>query len=285
LRNKQIEHEIELEAVGLEVGESIGGLECPFCGGGRTGEQKFGITRTDTGLLYNCYRASCTDGRGFIPTRGDLLAGPKPRAARKKWSGPYRGEFRPLKSKDYEYFADRFDLSPAYVGFAGVNESNHYVLEIKTMDGYVRGYVVRRGCWSGDKPRCPRTASIGGPKSRAYSNNPDDVMLSWHKPIDDGRWATERRIVVVEDQISAAKVAQAGQVGVALTGSYLGEDKVKEIASWLPSEVTIALDADATGEAYKFARKWGLAFRKTRVLQLTKDIKDLKRDDVEELLL
>lgn len=282
MRNKQIEREIELEAIGLDIGESIGDLVCPFCQGGRTGEQKFGITRIDTGLLYNCYRASCPDGRGFIPISGDLLAGPKPTAA-SKWKGPYRGEFRPLTRKDREYFANRFDLGPAYVGFIGVSERNHYVMEIQTMDGYVRGYVVRRGCWSGNSPSCPRTASGGGPKSRAYSNNPDDVLVSWHSPhVDDARWTG--KIVVVEDQISAAKVAQAGYIGAALTGSYLGEDKVKEISRYKPAEVVVALDADATGEAFKAARKWGLAFPAIRVLPLQTDIKDMKREDVEELL-
>lgn len=283
MRNRQIEQEIELEAVGLDIGESVTNLECPFCGGGRTGERKFGITRIDTGILYNCYRASCTDGRGFVPTRGDLLNGSKPQSARKKWSGPYRGEFRPLKAEDYEYLHLRFDLSPAYAGFVGTNEAGYYVLEIKTMDGYVRGYVVRRGCWSGDPP-CNRNRETSGAKSKAYSNNPDDVMLSWHLPPYGTETADMQRVVIVEDQISAAKVAQAGQVGVALTGSYLGEDKVKEIASWRPKSVTIALDQDATGEAFKAARKWGLAFPTTRVLTLQTDIKDMKHSDVVELL-
>lgn len=277
----QIRREIELEAVGLDIGESIGDLECPFCGGGRSGERKFSITRIDTGLLFNCYRASCPDGRGFIATRGDLLHGPKPATA-SKWKGPYRGQFRPLKGKDREYFAERFDLRNPYLGFIGVNELDQYVLEVKTMDGYVRGYVVRRGCWSGN-PACPRSAATEGPKSRAYTSNDGDVLLSWHSPdVNDAHWTG--RVIVVEDQISAAKVAQAGYTGVALTGSYLGEEKVIELARAKPTRLVIALDADATGEAFKAARKWGLAFPAIQVLPLQQDIKDMKHTDVEELL-
>jgi len=201
----------------------------------------------------------------------------------KKWKGPYRGEFRPLKRKDREYFAARFDLGADYLDFVGVNESGYYILEIKTVDGYVRGYVVRRGCWSGDPP-CPRVSEIGGPKSRAYLNSPGDISLSWHRPVLDGRWATDRKLVIVEDQISAAKVAQAGQVGVALTGSYLGEDKVIELSKWRPNHVTIALDQDATGTAFNAARRWGLAFPAIKVLPLARDIKDMKHSDVVELL-
>lgn len=279
--HRQIEREIEIDALHLSIGESETDLVCPFCGGGRSGERTFGITRIDTGLLYNCYRASCADGRGFTATRGDLLTGSKP-VAKSKWKGPYRGEFRPLKRSDREYFANRFDLERPYIGFIGVNESDHYVLEVKTMDGYVRGYVVRRGCWSG-YPACERRAESSGPKSRAYSNTDGGLLLSWHNPdVSNARWTGN--IIVVEDQISAAKVAQAGYTGVALTGSYLGEDKVKEIARYKPAKLVIALDADATGEAFKAARKWGLAFPAVQVLQLEKDIKDMKRSEVEKLL-
>lgn len=281
MQSKQLRNEIELEGVGLDIGESIGDIECPFCGGGSSGERKFSITRIDTGLLFNCYRASCPDGRGFIPTRGDLLHGPKPATA-SKWKGPYRGEFRRLRRQDYEYFSKRFDLSAAYLDFVGLDESDHYVLEVKTMDGFVRGYVVRRGCWSGNPP-CIRRLEKEGPKSRAYTNNPDDVLLSWHNPhVKDAHWTG--RIVVVEDQISAAKVAQAGYTGVALTGSYIGEEKVIELARAKPTKLVIALDADATGEAFKAARKWGLAFPAIQVLPLQQDIKDMRRTDVEELL-
>lgn len=283
LRNRQIEKEIELEAIGLDIGESVGDIVCPFCNGGRSGERKFGITRTDTGLLYNCYRASCPDGRGFIATRGDLLPGER-QAPKSKWKGPYRGEFRQLTGDDREYFLKRFDLGPDYTSFVGSNGLNQYVLEVRTMDGYIRGYIVRRGCWSGS-PACPRSAAAEGPKSRAYTSNDGDLLLSWHKPVgDDVGWVASRKLVIVEDQISAAKIAQAGLVGVALTGSYLGEDKVKEIAMWRPNEVTIALDADATGAAFRAARTWGLAFRSIRVLPLQKDIKDMKRTDVQELV-
>jgi hypothetical protein len=278
MRNKQIEREIELEALGLDVGESIGDLVCPFCGGGRNSERKFSISRIDTGLLYNCYRASCSDGRGFVATRGDLLHGTKPPIAKSKWKGPYWGEFRPIGDKDRAYFAERFDLGASDMDFVGVNESGYYVLEIKTMDGYVRGYVVRRGCWSGH-PACPRRIAASGPKSAAYLNSPDDISISWHR-----RAGADSELVIVEDQISAAKVAQAGHIGAALTGSYLSEDKVIEIAKAKPTRVTIALDQDATGTAFSAARRWGLAFPAIRVLPLARDIKDMKHADVVELL-
>lgn len=280
-----LRNEIELEAHSLDIGESVSDLLCPFCRGGQSGERKFSITRTDSGLVYNCFRASCSDGRGFVATKGMLLPGmPRQDRDKSKWKGPYTGTFEPLEDKDYDYFGERFDLGASYSGFLGVNSNNLYVMEVKTMEGYVRGYAVRRGCWTPPSNSlhlvCPRTALKTGPKTKVFLSNADDVSLSWHLP----RSPSDRRVFVVEDQISAAKVAQAGYAGVALMGAYLGEEKVKEISHWKPSEVIIALDADATGEAFKAVRRWGLAFPKTKVLVLGQDIKDMTKAAVQELL-
>jgi hypothetical protein len=285
MRNKQLQNEIELEAHNLDIGESVSDLLCPFCHGGQSGERKFSITRTDSGLVYNCFRASCFDGRGFVATKGALPPGlPKKEGNKSKWKGPYTGTFEPLEEKDIAYFKRRFDLDISSNSFLGVNSSNLYVMEVRTMDGYVRGYAVRRGCWtvrSDTDPVCPRTALKTDPKTKVFLSNADDVSLSWHLP---QRSRDAGRLFVVEDQVSAAKVAQSGYVGVALMGAYLGEDKVKEISKWHPKEVTIALDADATGEAFKAVRKWGLAFPKTKVLVLRQDIKDMTKAAVQELL-
>lgn len=285
MRNKQLQSEIELEAHDLSEGESISGLICPFCHGGQSGEQKFSITRTDSGLVYNCYRSSCSEGRGFIPTVGRLLPGQaRQERPKSKWKGPYTGTFEPLEDKDIEYFNRRFHLGIGATNFLGRNSGNLYVMEVRTMEGYVRGYAVRRGCWTvrnDTDPVCPRTALKTGPKTKVYLSNADDVSLSWHLPQSP---TATRRVFVVEDQVSAAKVAQAGYAGVALMGAYLGEEKVKEISHWKPSQVAIALDADATGEAFKAVRRWGLAFPKTKILVLGQDIKDMSRKAVQELL-
>jgi hypothetical protein len=41
----------------------------------------FSITRTSDGIVYNCYRAGCMEGRGFIPLTGPVpneKCSPKP---------------------------------------------------------------------------------------------------------------------------------------------------------------------------------------------------------------
>jgi DNA primase len=71
---------------------------------------------------------------------------------------------------------------------------------------------------------------------------------------------------------------------VALLGTGLNADKVREIqqvAQHLP--VYIALDADATSQAFVLARKWGSAFMSCRVVVLDKDIKDMSDDEIKAL--
>jgi orotidine-5'-phosphate decarboxylase len=45
----------------------------------------------------------------------------------------------------------------------------------------------------------------------------------------------------------------------------------------------IALDADATGNAFALARKWGRAFDSCKVLVLKQDIKDMPLSDLTSL--
>lgn len=87
-------------------------------------------------------------------------------------------------------------------------------------------------------------------------------------------------IVLVEDQISAMKVAQVGAVGVALLGTNLTFDKIHELQQAAPTEVIVALDGDATQRAFDMVRNYSPAFRSMRVAVLQQDLKDLQRNDV-----
>lgn len=268
--------EIELEAQLLDVGETLNGLLCPFCEGGRTGEHTFSITRIDDGLLHNCYRASCDDGRGFVATGAVLRqAGPP----KQKRSEPYTGTFEALEEKDYVYFSERFDLDRQYLSHMGRNSDGYYVQALVAPNGMHRGYAVRLGCWSGG-PRCPRNSRSFGPKTKLYLNDSQQVPQSWYR-YTLGRVA---HVVLVEDAVSAMKVQQAGHAGVALFGTNLTATKVREIGMQHPVLVSIALDADATDVAFEMAREWGLAFPRTRVIVLERDLKDISKSEVVRIL-
>lgn len=267
---------IEMEAQHLGVDESAAGLLCPFCEGGRSRERTFSVKRIHDGILHNCFRASCTAGRGFVPTAGVLRA-PAPMRENKP-DRSYYGTYRGIEASDREYFLERFDLDVDINSGIGVNDENHYVMEIRRPDLLARGYAVRRGGWTGT-PITPRSVRTDGPKTKIFMNDSTQVPMSWtHFP------ETGNVVVLVEDTISALKASQAGYVGVALLGTHLEANKVREIAMQKPSEVLIALDNDATAIALGMARTWGLAFGATRVVILEHDLKDISREEVEEVL-
>jgi hypothetical protein len=265
---------VEMEALDLAVGESINGALCPFCNGGSSRERTFSVTRLADGIGHNCYRASCTEGRGFVPTAGVLRA--PSNAGPVKPDRPYHGEYRPLETKDIDYFHERFDLDLPSQGPVGVSEYGQYVMEVRNPMGLARGYVVRRRGWSG--PPAPRPLQVTeGPKTRLFLNDSSQLGQSWY-------WQNNEVVVLVEDQISAMKAYQAGYTGVALLGTHLETRRVREIGTLRPKLVLIALDQDATAVAMGMARNWGLAFNKTRVAVLERDLKDIARHEVQEAL-
>ena len=274
---------VRMEAEGLGVGATLSAVLCPACGGGERKSRKFSITRNPDGLLYHCFRASC-GASGFIPTAGILLHGgpmPTDTVARAK-SRVYTGELLPLEPADKEYFMARFgiecDALPA--GLLNVNERGEYVTEIRDSLGRGRGYVVRRGGWTGE-PAAPRPRKTDGPKSLVFMNDPRTPAQAW-MPVWSG--GNPRRVLLVEDCMSAIVAGYYDWKPCALLGTHLNAERVREIALEMPTEVVIALDRDATNAAFGMARKWGLAFPKVRVIPLLKDIKDTSPDELQRLL-
>jgi hypothetical protein len=161
------------------------------------------------------------------------------------------------------------------------------LLPIYTPDGRVRGHVARIPWLGTEFPG----ASIQ-PKSITYKSE-EGPLLSWYrgKPGDDtvdiesrSIYEWPQRLVIVEDQISAMRVAQdkPGCDAVALLGTALNAEKISEIQAQ-HSRVIIALDADATRIAFQHARRWASAFESFRVVILTKDIKDLSKEEIHAL--
>jgi 5S rRNA maturation endonuclease (ribonuclease M5) len=157
------------------------------------------------------------------------------------------------------------------------------MLPIFGPEGTRRGWISRRP-WEGsplnerfprDKGR-PHPSEINDPKALTYMDN-DEPVQSW---VGDRYWST---VVLVEDHISAMRVEyDADKTAIALLGTGINEEKVAEIQRHA-RHVLIALDSDATGQAFAHARKFGQAFDTCRVVILTQDIKDSNREMVRSL--
>jgi hypothetical protein len=251
-----------LEAAGLPVGGSMR-VPCPFCRGpGRS----LSVTREPTGILYNCYRASCGTA-GHIATAGHLLTAERRDAEPelKPWTEPQL----PLEPADYAYFGTKYELDKDITGmYISRAEDGRYLLPALNARGHERG-IIARVPWDG----APRATAYGGPKAVAYwhAHGPRQALYRGvngpsHKPT-----AITRRVLLVEDQLSAIMASQTGLF--AWTVSMLK-----------PREVIIAFDADASERGFRWARKWGLAFPKTRVAMLERDIKDTPMYDIADAL-
>jgi hypothetical protein len=279
--------EIKIEGSLLEVGQSQR-IRCPFCHGGTQGERSMVISRTGEGVLFNCHRAGCLTGRGFEGASAATLS----TADRiKKAAVTYDGETLPLENKDLEYFRDRFEIIAGgdwddIVGrYIFRTEEDEYLFPIIDR-GHIRGYNVRQPSWGGS-PAAPRKGRPGRPRSRVFMENQLPAQSTYAGPeLRAGRFLERKHVVLVEDQLSAMKVAQLDVIayGVALMGTDLNVERVREIAMLRPDVVYLAFDADATSLAFKHAREFGLAFPKVRVVILEKDLKDTKLSDIPGVL-
>jgi hypothetical protein len=142
--------------------------------------------------------------------------------------------------------------------------------------------MVLRQPWLG----APRAGQGGRPKADTYKSKAGPLQ-SHYKALRGSDY-----LVVVEDQLSAIKLAAYGYDSVALLGvpdvypsGYSGVDRVTEIARRAAGrEVIVALDSDATETALLFAKKWGAMFVRLRVALLSADLKDTMADDFSEVL-
>lgn len=196
---------------------------------------------------------------------------------------PYTGFILPLTAEDYDFFRNVYELdailAARYIARAG---EPRYILPIYAPNGNVRGHVAREG-WPGSPVRAARPAQYK--KALTYMCMPNAPVQSFYYS------STEfpMPLVLVEDQLSAIKLFSTGRynscalLGVPNDGS-IGVDRVREISKLAGSEVIVALDADATENAFQFVRKYGMAFKKIRVAILSRDIKDTPEAMFQEVL-
>lgn len=262
--------EVRLHAASMSNGQTVY-INCPAC----AGHKKLSITRTPEGVLWNCFKAAC-NVRGSTVEKASLTSAPAERRELK----PYTRPIVPITPLDIEYFRERFGIITEYEDIF-LSGDDRYIFPIVNYYGHTAGYILREPVWSGVES--PRKGTGKGPKAVTYMHA-DGPTQSWYRS-NFGRNSVKQRLILVEDMLSAMKVAQQTEhTAVALLGTELDARKVRELSMYRPDEVIIALDEDATDKAFKLARKWGLAFPKVRVAILEQDIKDTDNDDVLEVL-
>jgi hypothetical protein len=260
----------------MGVGQRASQL-CPACEGGKSKERSLSLSVEQSGMIkFYCHRSACgfqgtaytTPGLAPIPSTG-LITNSR--------YNPLTADLHTLSKAEVAWFKTRFNLS----NVSEIRRTNaRYALPLKAPNGSVRGWITRRP-WDGSPAdtEANRNDSQWAMKALTYMEN-DDPVLSWYQ----ASTAKDQDIgtVLVEDPISAMRLIEylnesddsyTGKV-VALLGTGLNAEKVAEIQRNSRHRVTIALDKDATGQAFAMARKYGQAFSECRVVVLSKDIKD-----------
>lgn len=219
---------------------------CPVCGGGKTKERSCQVYDRSGVAWYKCYRASC----------------PRP-------SGPYDGQvneshavelklpYRTKLSRDkLRWLAEQFAL---------------------TDDDLAR----LRPMWAEGRVWYPTYNQHGietGGVARSYDGKIPKA-LTYTQDWSVGSWYLHKnssRIVLVEDQVSACKVARH-YTCVALLGAAVHKD-LQELLVGIGKPVTVALDGDAFDKAIRISDRLQSAGLSTTVVYLDLDLKHKDAD-------
>jgi hypothetical protein len=250
--------------VAVEYAYSVGRTVCPEC---LNNERSFSawVDNTTGHILGKCFRASCGAFAKF-PLHGET-----PVAREKNNLIGYVGDIRKVPEAQSRKFFDTFGLTIDQTGIEW-SHRDRFLIPILSPYGAVRGHAERIPWWE--------TVPAGEPKMKTWKLR-DEPMVSWTSHDVDNAGS----VIIVEDQISAMKVAQACSVrALALLGTGITHDALIEIQS-ITDSVVLALDKDATGHAFSLARKFGPGFKHFRVQCLDKDIKNMLIADVASMFM
>jgi hypothetical protein len=250
----------------LAIGATDNRTLCVYCDGGTSHERSFAITRQDRyTVAYKCHRASC--GReGYVHLSSG--AGEEVQKTKVFTPNPYKGTTVALEYDDLAYLDETYDLDLEYVikaGWARADEPGFSLaLPVISPIGTLRGLIVRRKLEDG----------------RKYVHSykiVDEPWLCWYR-------TSFRDVVVVEDQISALKVAKYA-TSVALLGTHLSQEKIDEIRNVAKTgKIWLALDKDASNRTFEYLKQYRLYCNgNLNGLMLSKDIKDMSYPEIRKL--
>lgn len=256
---------------------------CPECTGGGSRERSLSLNVEAGGMVrYHCHRAACGFS-GTVYSRPDAIPAQGQGVAAKTALRPYTGDLHALSDREVAWFQERFNL-PTDIITENIKRAEHrYALPIWSPQHEIRGWITRRP-WEGSPAdtKDARADAQASSKVLTYMET-DDPVMSWY-----GSFSTDKFTgYVVEDPISAMRLASFLEDSVSvisILGTGVNIGKIAELQRHI-RYLTIALDHDATGQAFAMARKWGQGFYMFRVCVLDKDLKDSTDDEIKKLSL
>lgn len=179
------------------------------------------------------------------------------RATTKRGPRYFTAETKLLSDKQRAWFFETFGYWQPELLYAPYLD--RFVYTVRGPTGSHRGVIAR-------------SFSGAMPKSLTYKYL-DEPFLGWA-----GEYGQEP-LVVVEDWVSAEKVAEAGFRAVALNGTLLDQARAHEIGSlWSGAQIVLAFDNDAFGKALVYQQQFPALNLKVARLWL-----DLKFEPLEKI--
>lgn len=248
----------------LGEGARLAGQLCPDCEGGRSRERSMSVGRDDGVLWWKCYRASC----GFKGSTKERSAGVHTAGVQANKERKNVGRVEALPDEWLEFLENKYAITEETIRLAGWRLCPDY-------DG--RGPRVLMPVYGPDGlKRHENFRAYDGslPKTLINRGESNEETISWY------RWQKYNKVlVVVEDQPSAVRLAEAGVDSVALLGVLLSPPRLQEIKKQNYERVILALDNDATAHAVKLGWQLRARLPQLRIKALDKDIKDMSPED------
>jgi len=239
----------------IETGDP-GKMRCPRCDGGRSDELSLSVFGVGVGVVrLKCWRASC----GWYAT---TMTDPDARMSHKiiRPAMVYREPIEPVAGRIMARLEWQYNLKQTvWKGHSWGTTGDILVMPVLCPYGGVRGHVTRTFNTS---KRC-----------MTYKNTAQPWLDNW------SAGAENKPLVIVEDTLSACRLAGLGYPAVALLGTFISVPQAQEIAEVSRGvDCFLALDADA------FVKATRLAMRHAHIVTmqcvcLTEDIKNMKDDD------
>lgn len=258
---------VTYEALSLQVGDSVR-MVCPVCDARH--EKSFQITRTQSNLLYRCWRAAC-GVKGVVGSRAHSMDHLHSSGWRATTRRPFPYSTSRVDGYEQAIVWHRYKIRPETLNYAGVRwaeEIESLVFPCNTLRGDFVGYATKS-----------LSPTPGRPKSALFW----DVVPPKYYATPEWTVVRSDTVVLVEDCLSALKIGQSGTSAVALLGTKLDDSTAMEISKAY-RKVVFCLDNDATAKSVELARKYNLLFDKVSILVPPADPKDMAPEELENLL-
>ncbi len=251
----------------LKEGQTVY-INCPNCGR----NTKFGITKYADKVLYQCFSASCN-------TKGCLEHTLSTDDLKKRLSKDYypiisQQEFSEPKhwiqgfaNQEAIEFAQRFDLMEPYY--------QHHAFKTATDVKLMRQVFYYTDLQGNVIGATGRALIRGLRKSYIYPASTKSPWFCGH--------CNENKVgAIVEDHLSAVKIANIGLTGISLSGTHFQEDWIEYFKDF--NMLYVALDKDARLKAFGIKDILTLYCPCVKIILLEKDFKEMTREEARKVI-